>query len=149
MPSKLMIPKRFRLNLHSRKIDDLYGAIVAQSRRAAFYIGYGVPDTIEGRFDLIVLHVVLLLARLDRGGPSARDLGQNLFDLFCRDLDANLREMGVGIWPFRRGVLWKTDRLSCPLPRPTGGSLRRRWRVISFRAAMGLDRAVWRDTPAP
>jgi hypothetical protein len=50
MPSKLMIPKRFRLNLHSRKIDDLYGAIVAQSRRAAFYIGYGVPDTIEGRF---------------------------------------------------------------------------------------------------
>jgi hypothetical protein len=68
MPSKLMIPKRFRLNLHSRKIDDLYGAIVAQSRRAAFYIGYGVPDTIEGRFDLTVLHVVLLLARLDRGG---------------------------------------------------------------------------------
>ena len=63
-----MIPKRFRLNLHSRKIDDLYGAIVAQSRRAAFYIGYGVPDTIEGRFDLIVLHVVLLLARLDCGG---------------------------------------------------------------------------------
>ena len=62
-----MIPKRFRLNLHSRKIDDLYGAIVAQSRRAAFYIGYGVPDTIEGRFDLIVLHVVLL-PRLDRGG---------------------------------------------------------------------------------
>ena len=69
---------------------------MAQSRRAAFYIGYGVPDTIEGRFDLIVLHVVRLLARLDRGGPSARDLGQNLFDLFCRDLDANLREMGVG-----------------------------------------------------
>ena len=49
MPSKLMIPKRFRLNLHSRKIDDLYGAIVAQSRRAAFYIGYGVPDTILHR----------------------------------------------------------------------------------------------------
>ena len=72
MPSKLMIPKRFRLNLHSRKIDDLYGAIVAQSRRAAFYIGYGVPDTIEGRFDLIVLHVVLLLARLDRGAVRTR-----------------------------------------------------------------------------
>lgn len=91
-----MILKRFRLNPRNRKIDDLYGAIVAQSRRAAFYIGYGVPDTLDGRFDLIVLHMVLLLARLDCEGPSARDLGQNLFDHFCRDLDANLREMGVG-----------------------------------------------------
>jgi hypothetical protein len=91
-----MILKRFRLNPRNRKIDDLYGAIVAQSRRAAFYISYGVPDTMEGRFDLIVLHIVFLLARLDRAGPSARDVGQNLFDLFCRDLDANLREMGVG-----------------------------------------------------
>ena len=86
-----MILKRFRLNRPNRKIDDLYGAIVAQSRRSAFYVGYGVPDTIDGRFDLIVLHMVLLLARLDREGPSA-----HLFDHFCRDLDANLREMGVG-----------------------------------------------------
>src|SRR5215469_7435515 len=61
-----MILKRFRLNRPNRKIDDLYGAIVAQSRRSAFYVGYGVPDTIDGRFDLIVLHMVLLLARLRR-----------------------------------------------------------------------------------
>jgi len=40
-----MILKRFRLNRRNRKIDDLYGAIVAQSRRAAFYIGYGVLST--------------------------------------------------------------------------------------------------------
>src|SRR5215471_2851919 len=92
-----MILKRFRLNHPNRKIDDLYGAIVAQSRRSAFYVGYGVPDTIDWPFDLIVLHMVLLLARLDRGGPSARDLGQNLFDLFCRDLDANLREMDLAV----------------------------------------------------
>jgi len=91
-----MILKRFRLNPRNGKIDDLYGAIVAQSRRAAFYTGYGVPDTMDGRFDLIVLHIVLLLSRLDRAGASARGIGQNLFDRFCRDLDANLREMGVG-----------------------------------------------------
>jgi hypothetical protein len=91
-----MILKRFRLNPGNRKIDDLYGAIVAQSRHAAFYIGYGVPDTMDGRFDLIVLHMVLLLARLDREGSSGRAVGQNLFDVFCRDLDANLREMGAG-----------------------------------------------------
>jgi hypothetical protein len=89
-----MILKRFQPR--TRKIDDLYGAIVAQSRSAAFYTGYGVPDSLEGRFDLLVLHLVLLLARLDRAGPPERDVGQKLFDLFCHDLDANLREMGVG-----------------------------------------------------
>jgi hypothetical protein len=91
-----MILKHFRLNPRAPKIDKLYGAIVAQSRSVAFYSGYGVPDTVQGRFDLIVLHIVLLLAQLDRMGPSARDLGQNLFDRFCQDLDANLREMAVG-----------------------------------------------------
>jgi cytochrome b pre-mRNA-processing protein 3 len=99
-----MIFKRFRLNPGHRKIDDLYGAIVAQSRRAAFYIGYGVPDTVDGRFDLIVLHMVLLLAHIDRAG-SARDLGQNLFDLFQPILPLSMH--------------W------------TDESLRRRWRVIS------------------
>ena len=88
-------PQALSLKSPRCKIDDLYGAIVAQSRHAAFYMGYGVPDTMPGRFDLIVLHMVLLLAYLDRGGPAARDLGQKLFDL-CRDLDANLREMGIG-----------------------------------------------------
>ena len=68
--------------------------IVAQARSAAFYTDYGVPDTVLGRFDLIVLHLVL--ARLDGDGSSARGIGQKLFDLFCPDLDANLREMGVG-----------------------------------------------------
>jgi cytochrome b pre-mRNA-processing protein 3 len=91
-----MILKYFRLNPRDHKIDKLYGAIVAQSRCVAFYTAYGVPDTIDGRFDLIVLHLVLLLAHLDRLVPSARHVGQYLFDRFCRDLDANLREMAVG-----------------------------------------------------
>jgi hypothetical protein len=91
-----MILNRFRLNFGDRNIDKLYGAIVAQSRCVAFYTGYGVPDTLEGRFDLIVLHLVVLLAHLDRAVPSARDVGQSLFDRFCQDLDANLREMAVG-----------------------------------------------------
>jgi cytochrome b pre-mRNA-processing protein 3 len=73
--------------------------IVAQARSSAFYSAYGVPDTVAGRFDLIVLHLVLVLARLDgrgRGGGAERGFGQKLFDAFCRDLDGNLREMGVG-----------------------------------------------------
>jgi cytochrome b pre-mRNA-processing protein 3 len=91
-----MILRRFRPNSQDRSIRDLYGAIVAQARSVAFYSDYGVPDTLEGRFDLIVLHIVLVLARLDRDGSPVRWIGQKLFDVFCGDLDANLREMGTG-----------------------------------------------------
>jgi cytochrome b pre-mRNA-processing protein 3 len=91
-----MILRLFRSNPDDRSIRDVYGMIVAQARSAAFYKSYGVPDTIEGRFDLIVLHLVLVLARLDRSDSTRRGFGQKLFDEFCRDLDDNLREMGVG-----------------------------------------------------
>jgi cytochrome b pre-mRNA-processing protein 3 len=99
-----MILKLFRPTSPARSIRDLYGAIVAQARAPAFYSGYGVPDTVQGRFDLIVLHLVLVLAQIgqpagEQTAPeesSARGIGQQLFDAFCRDLDDNLREMGVG-----------------------------------------------------
>jgi cytochrome b pre-mRNA-processing protein 3 len=100
-----MILSAFRRSDHNRNIQGLYGAIVAQARSPAFYTQYGVPDSVEGRFELIVLHLVLVLSRLaDRqataaGGPSrgpGSPVGQRLFDVFCRDLDDNLREMGVG-----------------------------------------------------
>jgi cytochrome b pre-mRNA-processing protein 3 len=96
-----MILARFRRNSQAPTIHALYGAIVAQARSVAFYADYRVPDTVEGRFDLIVLHLVLLLNRLGRRAEGGRSvdqklLGQELFDAFCRDLDANLREMGVG-----------------------------------------------------
>jgi hypothetical protein len=134
-----MILKHFRASAASRSIRDLYGVIVAQARSAAFYTDYGVPDTVLGRFDLIVLHLVL--ARLDGDGSSARGIGQKLFDLFCPDLDANLREMGVGdlavakadaeLW---RSILRQTGRLSRRTSgsQPPRRSLRRRWRAISF-----------------
>jgi cytochrome b pre-mRNA-processing protein 3 len=76
-------------------IDALYGAIVAQARLPVFYAGFGVPDTVEGRFDMIVLHLVLVLRRLRREAELTK-LAQGLFDSFCRDMDHNLREMGVG-----------------------------------------------------
>jgi cytochrome b pre-mRNA-processing protein 3 len=91
-----MILTAFRRGFHSRNIDALYGMIVAQARAPVFYAGCGVPDTVEGRFELIVLHLVLLLRRLDRSDDPGRNRGQLLFDAFCRDLDDNLREMGVG-----------------------------------------------------
>lgn len=77
-------------------IGALYGMIVAQARSPAFYRGYGVPDTVAGRMDMIVLHLVLVLRRLREISVSRHPLGQDLFDLFCRDMDDNFREMGVG-----------------------------------------------------
>jgi len=91
-----MILRPFRQSAEARTIASLYGMIVAQARQPSFYADFGVPDTVQGRFDLIVLHPVLLLRRLDRTGDGGRLLGQRLFDAFCCDLDGNLREMGIG-----------------------------------------------------
>jgi cytochrome b pre-mRNA-processing protein 3 len=91
-----MILWPFRGRAERRTIAALYGAIVTQARSAAFYVDFGVPDTVQGRFDLIVVHLVLLLRRLGQENHTGQALGQRLFDTFCRDLDDNLREMGIG-----------------------------------------------------
>ena len=85
------------LGLRSRpeQPEALYAALMAQARRPDFYRDYGVPDTLDGRFDLLVLHVVLLLRRL-REDEVTRALAQDVFDVFFRELDRALREMGVG-----------------------------------------------------
>jgi cytochrome b pre-mRNA-processing protein 3 len=85
----------FRRASSARNIASLYGTIVAQARAAPFYRNCGVPDTVNGRFEMVVLHVVLVLRRLE-SASEARPLGQALFDWFCRDMDGALREMGVG-----------------------------------------------------
>ena len=90
-----MIFPLFRRSARPGTISALYGAIVAQARLPGFYRDYAVPDTVEGRFELIVLHLALVLDRL-AADPALRALGQGVFDRFCQDMDHNLREMGVG-----------------------------------------------------
>jgi cytochrome b pre-mRNA-processing protein 3 len=95
-----MIFRLFRRDPQGATITALYGAIVAQARVPAFYLAFGVPDTPEGRFDLLALHLALVCRRLGRAEGAeqapARALSQGVFDMFCRDMDHNLREMGVG-----------------------------------------------------
>jgi cytochrome b pre-mRNA-processing protein 3 len=69
--------------------------IVTQAREPAFYRDLGVPDTVNGRFDVLVLHLWMVLRRFGTAGCGAT-VSQALFDRFCEDMDANLREMGVG-----------------------------------------------------
>jgi cytochrome b pre-mRNA-processing protein 3 len=85
---------RFLRERRAANIQSLYGAIVAQARLPAFYAEYGVPDTIEGRFDMIVLHVAIVWRWLRQAEGGIR-IGQGIFDLFCQDMEHNLRELGV------------------------------------------------------
>jgi cytochrome b pre-mRNA-processing protein 3 len=71
----------------------LYGAIVAAARQEKFYTEIGVPDSLDGRFDMIVVHMFLVLDRLRGGNDKFR---QELTNVFFADLDRTLREMGVG-----------------------------------------------------
>lgn len=70
----------------------LYGAIVAAGRHPVPYANWGVPDTVTGRFDMIALHLFLVLDRLKGGHDEFR---QSLVDTFFDDMDRSLREMGV------------------------------------------------------
>jgi cytochrome b pre-mRNA-processing protein 3 len=82
--------------LFARKADPtqlLYETIVAAARQPRFFSDMSVPDTVDGRFDMIVLHLFLVLERLagEKGNTA-----QSLTDVFFRDMDRSLREMGVG-----------------------------------------------------
>jgi cytochrome b pre-mRNA-processing protein 3 len=87
---------RERKAARARKGAELYAAAVAQARQPALYTDLAAPDTLDGRFELIVLHVHLLCRRLGALGAEGAGLAQALFDTMFRDMDRNLRELGVG-----------------------------------------------------
>lgn len=91
--------KLFRLFSRSKNDDithRLYGAVVRQARLPVFYRDFAVPDTLDGRFDLIVLHLYLIANRLKGAGETARQLQQRLMEIFFADMDQSLREIGIG-----------------------------------------------------
>lgn len=79
-----------------KRVTDLYGAIVAQARQPIFYLEYAVPDDVNGRFEMIVLHAYMLFHRLRDESEEGRALGQQVFDHFFLDMDHSLRERGIG-----------------------------------------------------
>jgi cytochrome b pre-mRNA-processing protein 3 len=80
----------------SRRGAFIYSAIVEQARRPQFYESLDVPDTIDGRFDLIVLHAGLYLPRLKAVRTEGKALAQSAFDQMFVNFEHNLRELGVG-----------------------------------------------------
>ena len=85
-----------RRNAERQGAERLYQALVKQARTPALYSELGVPDTPDGRFEMIALHVSLVLRRLRPEGAVGRAIGQELFDVMFVDMDSSLRELGVG-----------------------------------------------------
>ncbi|MFO1242771.1 MAG: ubiquinol-cytochrome C chaperone family protein [Rickettsiales bacterium] len=87
--------KLFRPSSEQQEAYSLYAALVQQAREPRLYTTLGVPDTLDGRFELIVLHLFLIFERLqpDIGSGTFR---QYLAEAFFDDMDRSLREMGVG-----------------------------------------------------
>jgi cytochrome b pre-mRNA-processing protein 3 len=86
----------FRRNLLRDAAELAYRRVVEQARQPDFFADIGVPDTIDGRFELIAVHAFLYLHRLKREQPKAGPLGQRFFEAMFSDFDRSLREMGTG-----------------------------------------------------
>jgi cytochrome b pre-mRNA-processing protein 3 len=89
-----MIFNLFRKSTAPDAAHEAYRSIVAQSRQPRFYAQWGVPDTVTGRFDMISLHLALLLHRL-KGDSTVRPFARKVVEAFFRDMDDSIRELGV------------------------------------------------------
>ena len=85
----------FRRHRAPSAAQRLHALIVQRAREPAFYAALGVPDTLDGRFELIALHCFLAMHRL-KAEPAGVDLARELVETMFADLDASLREMGAG-----------------------------------------------------
>lgn len=86
----------FRRSRPTDAARALYGAIVGQARAPRLFSDLGVPDTVDGRFEMVALHAFLVMRRLKGAPSSAAAVSQALFDVMFEDMDVSLREMGAG-----------------------------------------------------
>ncbi|HTB42500.1 MAG TPA: ubiquinol-cytochrome C chaperone family protein [Acetobacteraceae bacterium] len=134
-----------RRGRHERAGFQLYAAAVAAAREPVLYQVLRVADTLDGRFDLVCLHAVLLVRRLQREAEPGPALAQAVFDAMFTDMDVSLREMGVGDLSVGRRVraMWEAFN----------------GRALAYDAALAagdlaaleaaLVRNVWRGAPPP
>jgi cytochrome b pre-mRNA-processing protein 3 len=91
-----MVFRLCRRSANRQLIDRLSGEIVAAARDPVLFTEYGIEDSLEGRFEAVTLHAVLVLRRLNRMDPPAPEIAQDLTDAIFRSFEIALREMGVG-----------------------------------------------------
>ena len=86
----------FRRDNSLSDVDKVYRIVVDQSRQPIFYRELLIPDNIDGRFDILSLHMFFIFSRLKNEEQIGADFSQSLFDTMFVDMDQSLREMGVG-----------------------------------------------------
>ena len=139
----------FRRNRHERAGSALYGAAVAAARDPFFYTELAVPDTLDGRFDLVGLHAFLIIRRLTQAEadvqPQGPALAQAVFDAMFSDMEINLREMGVGDLSVPRKVraMWEAFHGRAA----AYGQALDQDDIQALEAA--LARNIWRGEPVP
>lgn len=127
-----------------RTASELYGRLVARAREPWLYADVGVPDSPEGRLELLLMHMVLMLERLKATGPAGSPLARALTETFVTDMDDCLREMGVGDLTVPRKVK-KAAAALYDRSRDYGEALRARDRA---RLAALLATHVWSGAPS-
>ena len=132
-----------RRGKHERAAFQLYGSAVAAARDPYLYAQLGVPDTLDGRFDAIVLHVYLIVRRLEAEAEPGATLAQAVFDAMFLDMDINLREMGVGDLSVgkRNRAMWEAFHGRCATYAAAWDD------PAAFEAA--IARNVWRAAEPP
>ncbi len=126
------------------RADSLYAAVVAAARSPWFYSHGAVPDTVDGRFDMVALIIAVVLVRLEQTGEPTMAVRQRLRELFVDDMDQSVREMGVGDLSVGRHVKKMMGALD--------------GRLIAYRPALAasdqpammaaLERNLYRGEPA-
>lgn len=92
-----MLNRIFRTRPEKQAAKALYDGILAASRNAKLFAELGVPDTIEGRVESVMLHTALVIRELQASGDEyARTVSQEVFDAMFDDFDSAMRELGVG-----------------------------------------------------
>ncbi len=140
----MAILRLFGRKRHQRAGFALYTKAVRAARTPYFYAELGVPDTMDGRFDMIGLHVVLLIDRVRGEQESGPELAQAVFDAMFLDMDQTLRELGLGDMSVGRRVkaMWealygRSQAYAAPLEADDPAAL-----------AAAIARNVWRGAPA-
>ena len=86
----------------SRKRSDreaaerLYAACVIAARRPELFLSFGVPDTLQGRFEMMAIHLFPVLNRLQHEPGDDPELARLVAEAFVADMDGAFRDMGVG-----------------------------------------------------
>ena len=91
-----MLSRLFGERKERARLDPLYRALVAAGRAPKWYRDGQVPDTVDGRFDMIAAVLALVLIRLEREGDKARTDSVLLTESFIDDMDSSLRQIGIG-----------------------------------------------------